>query len=608
MKRSLLYILLIWAAFLAIFVVLKVAFMAIEPAYAPLKLSSVFSVIGHGFSMDMAVASYLTVIPLLFLIISIINNPWWLKRAMNWYFGVVGGLIAVIYVVDAVLYPYWGFRLDMTPIFYMTSSPTAAMASSEWWMLIFGLGAIIIIADLVYMLFKHINVIIDEWNMSRKHKIKTVSMLIVCAGLLFLGIRGGLTVSTMNPSRAYFSTNLKLNHAAMNPMFTLLYSATHQGNFDEQFRYMDNEEANRRVLELYPRVAAAPKIPVDTLPDVYIIMLESFSSHLLPAQGGEPIAMCLDSIAREGILFTNAYASSFRTDRGLTSIYSAYPAPPTTSLLKYVDKLENIESIPRSMEHNGYESEYYYGGDINFTNVNAYLRAAGVGKVISDKDFPMSQRLSKWGAHDGPLFDKVIEEIENSHSDCPTLRMIQTSSSHEPFEVPFEGSDNKRINSFMYADAELGRFIGWLKDTGRWQNSIVVITPDHYGAYPQQLEGAVARHHIPIVFTGGAIVNSALMDMKEEAAQPMSQNDIAATLLAILGFDYSDFPYSNDALRSGREGFAFVTEPSFAALITSDRVTSISTESDTMLEGDNAEDARKIKAMLQVLYNDLDAR
>lgn len=40
--------------------------------------------------------------------------------------------------------------------------------------------------------------------------------------------------------------------------------------------------------------------------------------------GGEPdVAVQMDSLAKEGILFTNFYANSFRTDRGLVAILSA---------------------------------------------------------------------------------------------------------------------------------------------------------------------------------------------------------------------------------------------------------------------------------------------
>ena len=79
-------------------------------------------------------------------------------------------------------------------------------------------------------------------------------------------------------------------------------------------------------------------------PDVLFIIMESFSSWLMTTLGGEPgVAVQLDSLAQEGVLFTNFYANSFRTDRGLVAILSGYPAQPTTSIMKYpISELDAI--------------------------------------------------------------------------------------------------------------------------------------------------------------------------------------------------------------------------------------------------------------------------
>lgn len=69
-----------------------------------------------------------------------------------------------------------------------------------------------------------------------------------------------------------------------------------------------------------------------------MIILESFSVHLMPSFGGENIAPNLDRFGKEGILFTNFYSNSFRTDRALTSIISGYPAQPSTSIMKFTEK------------------------------------------------------------------------------------------------------------------------------------------------------------------------------------------------------------------------------------------------------------------------------
>ena len=92
------------------------------------------------------------------------------------------------------------------------------------------------------------------------------------------------------------------------------------------------------------------------------------------------------------------YANSFRTDRGLVAILSGYPAQPTTSIMKYPRKTQNLPAIAGSLRDTGYRTKYYYGGDADFTNMRSYLMSSGFENIISDQDFPVSERLSKWGS------------------------------------------------------------------------------------------------------------------------------------------------------------------------------------------------------------------
>ena len=75
-----------------------------------------------------------------------------------------------------------------------------------------------------------------------------------------------------------------------------------------------------------------------------------------------PVTPNLNKLSEEGIFFRNFYANSFRTDRGLVSIISGYPAQPSTSIMKFAEKVEHLPSIPKAMKREGYDLKYYYGG------------------------------------------------------------------------------------------------------------------------------------------------------------------------------------------------------------------------------------------------------
>ena len=411
--------------FIALYFVTVVVFALQHPlfmlfhneVFGGIGFSDVVDATWHGLRLDLSMAGYLTTIPGLMLVASSFTpDIRWLTKSLRCWYVVVSVAMSLVFTVDVCLYGYWGFRLDATPVFYFFTSPADAMASVSGLFIFLGLIGAIIYGGAIYLLFNRVisgklPPIVDS-----KRRIISAATLTVCSGILFIPIRGGFTTATMNLSVAYYSQNQRLNHAAINPMFSFMYSALHQDNFGEQYRYMDDLEATRLMETLTDNAPintdSIPRLFTTNRPDVFIIILESFSSHLMPSLGGEPIAVNLDRMANEGISFTNFYACSFRTDRGLTSILSGYPALPGTSIMKYAEKVEHLPSISKSMKNKGYDLAYYYGGDTNFTNMQAYLVSAGFTKIISDKDFPIKERTSKWGAHDHVVFDKLLADLK----------------------------------------------------------------------------------------------------------------------------------------------------------------------------------------------------
>ena len=347
--------------FIALYFVTVVVFALQHPlfmlfhneVFGGIGFSDVVDATWHGLRLDLSMAGYLTTIPGLMLVASSFTpDIRWLTKSLRCWYVVVSVAMSLVFTVDVCLYGYWGFRLDATPVFYFFTSPADAMASVSGLFIFLGLIGAIIYGGAIYLLFNRVisgklPPIVDS-----KRRIISAATLTVCSGILFIPIRGGFTTATMNLSVAYYSQNQRLNHAAINPMFSFMYSALHQDNFGEQYRYMDDLEATRLMETLTDNAPintdSIPRLFTTNRPDVFIIILESFSSHLMTSLGGEPIAVNLDRMANEGISFTNFYACSFRTDRGLTSILSGYPALPGTSIMKYAEKVEHLPSISKS--------------------------------------------------------------------------------------------------------------------------------------------------------------------------------------------------------------------------------------------------------------------
>ncbi len=593
--------------------------------YADCSFGDFIDVIVHGLPLDAAIAGYLTAIPALLLI----ANVWWRGKAMKYifkgYYIFCAVLLALIFVGDLALYQYWGFRLDTTPLFYLKSSPKDAFASATFGMIVAG------IVDLT------VNVYVFLWLckkfLKRKFdapvffKVRTTVVLTLLTAMLFIPIRGGFTVATLNTGKVYYSQNMRLNHAAINPCFSLLESLSKSSSFATQYRYHTPDRAN----ELFARMqdvslqggqlvngASADTCSHnlsgrDTLlkpgrPNVVIVILESFLSKAMGTLGGiGGVAQNLDSLGADGVLFTNFYANSFRTDRGIVSILSGYPAQPTNSIMKYPRKSQSLPSISGSLARNGYDLQYIYGGDANFTNMRSYLTAMGFENIISDTDFPISQKLSKWGAHDDVMFDKIASQLEAGQEKEPFLKVIQTSSSHEPFEVPdFNRLEDIRLNSVAYTDSCLQVFVNRYKNTPYWENTLFVFVPDHAMQYPVDIDVfSVERYKIPLILYGPAL---AMRGVKVDVVG--SQIDIAATLLGQLGIDHSDFAFSKDMLNAANPHFGFFTVPDAFGMVTDSGAVVFDNVSEKIYSS-NLSDTLVLecgKAFLQKLYDDLDER
>lgn len=622
-----------YATFVVLFVLQKPLFLFLEKGSATQPVDNIFTelpaVIWHGLPLDLSMAGYLSVIPG-FLSIAVV----WLKRdlvkpIMNIYFIIASLFITCSFLLNASLYPYWKYPLDSTPLFYFFTSPADAIASVSIWQVILSIVILIVLTVGVWFTLRMRGEKRQQYSRysygygglgsgKRKrfddfdrHRGRTSIILLLLTGLLFLPIRGGITVSTMNTGQAYYSQNAYLNHSAVNPLFSLLESITHQEDFASQYRFMKDKEADKIFATMtstsdentYPLLNEATF--KKGTPDILIVIMESFANDIIPSMGSyKDVAVCLDSIAQQSILFTRFYANSFRTDRGMVSILSGYPAQPTTSIMRYPRKTSQLPSIARNLaKYKNYKTTYYYGGDADFCNMRSYLVSQGYQHIISDANFPIEDKLSKWGVPDHILAAKMMEDIKAQQNEKrPMLRILQTSSSHEPFEVPYHRLKDKRLNAFAYTDSVMGAIVREYRKLPRWKNTLIVFVPDHVGGYKENLnDHDRSRYQIPLILAGGAI------------SRPMkvgiigSQHDIAATLLGQLGVEHREFTFSKNMMSDATPKFAFFAVNDAFGIVSEENSLIYDNRAKRIVydKGEKGFNLKRGQAYLQKLYDDL---
>ena len=610
MRCRIIYIIKVYLAFLLYFILQKPAFMLYAGATgrgcAP---GDFLHVMIHGASLDATTAGYMTVIPLLVVLVS-----WWwpaVKRVLPVYYAIVCLLLSLIFIADMVVYPFWGFKLDAS-VFLYSDAPKNVAASVSAWFLIVRFAVIFLLAYLTCRILMKLTPRRFPADMKRRERLTGTLITVLLGGLTFIAIRGGVKESTANIGQVYWCNDEFLNHSAVNPAFSLLASASKTDDYENKFDYFEEDERAALFDGLFP---SGGKNAVELLrtcrPNVLIIIMEGFGATMVSSLGGEAdVSPCIDRLSKEGVWFTQCYANSFRTDRGTVCALSGYQSFPDVSVMKIPAKSRTLSTVAGKLRQEGYRTEFLYGGDINFTNMKSYLLQGGYEHLTADTDFPQSQRKNPWGVNDDVTFDYLYDMLHDRDASygrwhCAFL----TLSSHEPFEVPYDRLAEAKPNSFAFTDECLGRFIDRMKLTPAWDDLLIVILPDHGFLYPDGV-GTVNDmrvHHIPMLWLGGAVREPMVID------KLMCQTDMAATLLGQLGIDHDDMCFSRNVL--GEEytypfvyytyngGFAFADSTGYSLYnVVSGMVTDES--SPDMSE----RRVRLGKAILQSSYDDLGRR
>ncbi|MFW5603602.1 MAG: LTA synthase family protein, partial [Bacteroidales bacterium] len=477
----------------------------------------------------------------------------WVKlplKCLNIYYRVVNTLLAVllalIFVADTVLYSFWEFKLDGT-VFNYISQPGGALQSVSP---LYAAGVVAAFAITAAALW----VVYDRFRPKKtlpreRRRVASSLLMLLCGGLLFLGIRGGVGRSTANVGMVYYSTDQFLNHAAVNPAFSLLSTLSAGKDYASECDFFEEEERRRlfKALQFGGDDTGTDSLLTTRRPNIVMILMEGCGATFVESLGGEPgVTPCLNALANEGVLFTQCYANSFRTDRGTLCALSGYPSFPDFSVMKQPRLSRRLPSIAASLVRAGYATEFLYGGDINFTKMKGYLSATGFETILGDTHFPLEvRRTHAWGVTDGIVLDTLFNHVIAPAPDGkPKFTVCLTLASHEPWAVPFEKfPDNKHTNAMAYLDDCIGRFVQRLRSTPEWSNTLLVLLPDHGIGYPEDITPPdPRRYHIPLLWAGGSLAKP----MRYEKV--CNQSDLAATLLAQLRLPHADFLFSRNVL------------------------------------------------------------
>ena len=561
MIAKLKFLLLYFLSWVIFFDLMRMVFLAYHfDKTKHLPLSTILFSFWYGLRMDMSVAAYIVTPVCVFVLLSL--GIHFFRRLLIYriYTFITLLLVALISFADLEIYNQWGFRIDATPLKFL-STPREAFASISHLPLLFLCIIFIVCYGLFYFCFKYVlkRIFFQQQN---KYKIVTAVLLLACMGCLIIPIRGGFQLAPLNQSSVYFSTNNYANHAAINASWNFLHSLVSKGALGKNpYQYLPAQQVKEITDSLYSTASSSEQMinfPSGSPVNIIVIIWESFTEKVLHVSiDNKEVTPQFNRLRQQGIYFSNLYASGDRTNKGIPAILSGYPAMPNTTIIHSPAKSEKLPVLSRLFKEKGYYTPFFYGGEPEFANIKSYLLYAGFDPIIGKNDFAAKDMNSKWGAHDGIVRNRVFEDLDKSTK--PFFATWLTLSSHEPFETPvsttFKGNDNttKFLNSLHYTDQVVSDFIDRCSHQSWWNNTIVIITGDHGHPLPESNNKA-EDFRSPMLWIGGALNKKGII-----VDRVVSQLDIAATLASQAGLNPGIFPFSKNIFDSTSKAWAFFT-------------------------------------------------
>src|SRR6218665_3281364 len=290
--------------------------------------------------------------------------------------------------------------------------------------------------------------------------------------------------------------------------------------------------------------------------NVVFILVESLSGSFMKEFGNQNnITPFRDSLAQKSIFFNNLYATGTRTVRGMEAMTLSIPPTPGQSIVKRPEN-HNLFTVSSVFKSKGYTSNFFYGGDGYFDNMNSYFGGNGFtiydrgrGSVLSDAIKTTRNNIddnevtfeNAWGICDEDIFNKMIKVADKHYAKNELFfNFVMTTSNHRPYTYPDDGIDipsgTSRDGAVKYTDYALRKLFEKAKRKPWFKNTVFIIIADHCASSAGKDEIDVANYHIP------AFIVNLPEAMNQKVTQQCSQIDLFPTFFALQQWDYdSDF-------------------------------------------------------------------
>lgn len=317
--------------------------------------------------------------------------------------------------------------------------------------------------------------------------------------------------------------------------------------------------------------------------NLIFISLESLQSFVINnTLHGEEVTPFLNDIIDESYYFNNFY---HQTEQGKTSDSEflvetgLYPLP--SGAVFFTHGQNEYNSTSELLKNNGYSSSVFHANNKSFWNRDVMYNNLGIDQFYDVDAYEVTDENSiGWGLKDKPFFEQSIKYLQSLPE--PYYSRFITLTNHYPFDLAEEDatidkfdSNSKTLNQYFqtvrYMDESIKEFFDQLKESGEYEDSIIVMMGDHYGisdfhdkAMAQYLEKDKITPYDHIQLQRVPFIVHIPGEEGKTISKIGGQIDVKPTLMHVLGVDDSnDFSFGTNLFGENRKEFVALRDGSF---------------------------------------------
>ena len=559
-RYSLLFAFISWFITFSFF--LRIIFIIWQYDEVSFNLFTIFGTFITGFLYDIGTVSFL-IIPSVFYYFAF-PNRWigsWIDKILVWFFTSLTIFILVFtFFAEITFWDEFKTRFNFIAVDYLIYTHEVVANIQQSYPLPILVAGVLSITGLIIYTYYKLNIFKETFTTKASLKDRTIVLAITATTAILFSI-------FITNNQAEWSSNrynAEISKSGIYSFFAafrnnqMVYNEFYTSLKDDQAFQIVRNKLNDKISKYQSNKFSIHRTISDTTnstpskKNVVFILVESLSGSFMKEFGNDQnITPFLDSLAQKSIFFDNLYATGTRTVRGMEAMTLCIPPTPGQSIVKRPEN-QNLYTISNVFKSKGYNSNFFYGGDGYFDNMNAYFGGNGFtiydrgrGSVLSDKIKTVRNNISDdevtfenaWGICDADIYSKMIKVADEHYkSNKQFFNFVMTTSNHRPYTYPDNAIDipsgTGREGAVKYTDYALKNMFEKVKSKPWFKNTVFIIIADHCASSAGKDEIDVANYHIP------AFIVNFPEELNQKVTKQCSQIDLFPTFFSIMNWSY----------------------------------------------------------------------